>query len=108
MSAALRDFSFPASRGAPRQKGDSVCFPAAIDACADGRHGCEHHCISARGTYSCRCRAGYYLNQDRRSCTSKVPIPLPAPSLRSSFAPRSEESLSPSLRLLSGSSLMIL
>lgn len=52
------------------------CSPAAIDACADGRHGCQHHCVSARGSYSCRCRAGYYLNQDKRSCTSKCPSPF--------------------------------
>lgn len=49
--------------------------PAAIDACADGRHGCEHQCVSARGSYSCRCRAGYYLNQDKRTCTSTCPSP---------------------------------
>uniref|UniRef100_A0A803YKQ4 Matrilin 4 n=1 Tax=Meleagris gallopavo TaxID=9103 RepID=A0A803YKQ4_MELGA len=49
-----------------KQFQDKLC---AIDACADGRHGCEHHCISTRGTYSCRCRAGYHLNQDKRSCT---------------------------------------
>ncbi|XP_042688348.1 matrilin-4 [Centrocercus urophasianus] len=49
-----------------KQFQDKLC---AIDACADGRHGCEHHCISTRGTYSCRCRTGYHLNQDKRSCT---------------------------------------
>ncbi|XP_072735157.1 matrilin-4 [Ciconia boyciana] len=49
-----------------KQFQDKLC---AIDACADGRHGCQHQCVSARGSYSCRCRAGYYLNQDKRSCT---------------------------------------
>ncbi|XP_032054181.1 matrilin-4 [Aythya fuligula] len=49
-----------------KQFQDKLC---AIDACADGRHGCEHQCVSARGSYSCRCRAGYYLNQDKRTCT---------------------------------------
>ncbi|NXU68793.1 MATN4 protein, partial [Horornis vulcanius] len=51
------------------QEGDGCLFPAAIDACADGRHGCQHHCVSVRGSYSCRCRAGYYLSQNKRSCT---------------------------------------
>lgn len=52
------------------------CSPTAIDACADGRHGCQHHCVSAHGSYSCRCRPGYYLNQDKRSCTSKFFSPF--------------------------------
>lgn len=52
------------------------CSPTAVNACADGRHGCQHQCISARGSYSCHCRAGYYLNQDKRSCTSKRPSPF--------------------------------
>uniref|UniRef100_A0A8C9KR44 Matrilin 4 n=1 Tax=Panthera tigris altaica TaxID=74533 RepID=A0A8C9KR44_PANTA len=40
----------------------------AIDLCAEGTHGCEHHCISSPGSYSCRCRAGFVLQQDQRSC----------------------------------------
>uniref|UniRef100_A0A8D0GG69 Matrilin 4 n=1 Tax=Sphenodon punctatus TaxID=8508 RepID=A0A8D0GG69_SPHPU len=42
---------------------------AAIDACADGKHGCEHQCISSEGSYTCRCRTGYFLNQDEKTCT---------------------------------------
>ncbi|XP_053937724.1 matrilin-4 isoform X2 [Cuculus canorus] len=49
-----------------KQFQDKLC---AIDACADGRHGCQHQCVSTRGSYSCRCRAGYYLNQDKKSCS---------------------------------------
>ncbi|XP_039104421.1 matrilin-4 isoform X2 [Hyaena hyaena] len=40
----------------------------AIDLCAEGTHGCEHHCISSPGSYFCRCRAGFVLQQDQRSC----------------------------------------
>ncbi|XP_053937726.1 matrilin-4 isoform X4 [Cuculus canorus] len=50
-----------------KQFQDKLC---AIDACADGRHGCQHQCVSTRGSYSCRCRAGYYLNQDKKSCST--------------------------------------
>ncbi|XP_030913860.1 matrilin-4 isoform X4 [Geospiza fortis] len=49
-----------------KQFQDKLC---AIDACADGRHGCQHHCVSLRGSYSCRCRPGYYLSHNKRSCT---------------------------------------
>uniref|UniRef100_A0A8C5KBE0 Matrilin-4 n=1 Tax=Jaculus jaculus TaxID=51337 RepID=A0A8C5KBE0_JACJA len=40
----------------------------AIDQCAEGSHGCEHHCVSTPGSYFCRCRAGFTLQQDQRSC----------------------------------------
>uniref|UniRef100_A0A7N5JIS6 Matrilin 4 n=1 Tax=Ailuropoda melanoleuca TaxID=9646 RepID=A0A7N5JIS6_AILME len=40
----------------------------AIDLCAEGTHGCEHHCISSPGSYFCRCQAGFVLQQDQRSC----------------------------------------
>ncbi|XP_006881630.1 PREDICTED: matrilin-4 isoform X1 [Elephantulus edwardii] len=40
----------------------------AIDHCAQGTHGCEHECVSSPGSYSCRCRAGFVLQQDQRSC----------------------------------------
>ncbi|XP_041334716.1 matrilin-4 [Pyrgilauda ruficollis] len=49
-----------------KQFQDKLC---AIDACADGRHGCQHHCVSVRGSYSCRCRPGYQLSHNKRSCT---------------------------------------
>uniref|UniRef100_A0A8C2UZZ2 Matrilin-4 n=1 Tax=Chinchilla lanigera TaxID=34839 RepID=A0A8C2UZZ2_CHILA len=40
----------------------------AIDLCAEGAHGCEHHCVNSPGSYFCRCRLGYVLQQDQRSC----------------------------------------
>uniref|UniRef100_A0A8D0GE28 Matrilin 4 n=1 Tax=Sphenodon punctatus TaxID=8508 RepID=A0A8D0GE28_SPHPU len=50
-----------------KQFQDKLC---AIDACADGKHGCEHQCISSEGSYTCRCRTGYFLNQDEKTCTT--------------------------------------
>ncbi|XP_055120967.2 matrilin-4 isoform X1 [Symphalangus syndactylus] len=40
----------------------------AIDLCAEGTHGCEHHCINSPGSYFCRCQVGFVLQQDQRSC----------------------------------------
>ncbi|KAH0619101.1 hypothetical protein JD844_018769 [Phrynosoma platyrhinos] len=49
-----------------KQFQDKLCV---IDACADGRHGCEHQCVSSHGSYTCRCRTGYQLNQDKKTCS---------------------------------------
>uniref|UniRef100_A0A8C6QZ63 Matrilin-4 n=1 Tax=Nannospalax galili TaxID=1026970 RepID=A0A8C6QZ63_NANGA len=40
----------------------------AIDPCAEGTHGCEHHCVNSPDSYFCRCRPGFALQQDQRSC----------------------------------------
>ena len=37
--------------------------------CFHERGGCEHQCINTLGSYSCRCNAGYSLNQDENTCT---------------------------------------
>ncbi|KAL4680587.1 hypothetical protein H8959_022528 [Pygathrix nigripes] len=40
----------------------------AIDLCAEGTHGCEHHCVNSPGSYFCRCQVGFVLQQDQKSC----------------------------------------
>uniref|UniRef100_A0A096NX72 Matrilin-4 n=1 Tax=Papio anubis TaxID=9555 RepID=A0A096NX72_PAPAN len=40
----------------------------AIDLCAEGTHGCEHHCVNSPGSYFCRCQVGFVLQPDQRSC----------------------------------------
>nr|ABO52981.1 matrilin 4 isoform 1 precursor [Callithrix jacchus] len=40
----------------------------AIDLCAEGTHGCEHHCVNSPGSYFCRCQVGFVLQQNQRSC----------------------------------------
>lgn len=50
----------------------TLCFVAleADDGCDDGDNGgCEHICINHYdGRYECRCRPGYRLDDDSRSC----------------------------------------
>ncbi|XP_062058356.1 matrilin-4 isoform X1 [Lepus europaeus] len=48
----------------------------AIDPCAEGTHGCDHHCVSSPGSYFCRCQAGFVLLQDQRSCRAVDPCSL--------------------------------
>ncbi|XP_070445399.1 matrilin-4 isoform X2 [Equus przewalskii] len=38
------------------------------DLCAEGEHGCQHQCVSARGTFHCTCNPGYQLAADNKSC----------------------------------------
>ncbi|XP_007437135.1 matrilin-2 [Python bivittatus] len=37
--------------------------------CSITEHGCDHFCINTPGSYVCKCKQGYILNSDRRSCS---------------------------------------
>ncbi|XP_063155604.1 matrilin-2 [Candoia aspera] len=37
--------------------------------CSIAEHGCDHFCINTPGSYICKCKQGYILNSDRRSCS---------------------------------------
>ncbi|MCJ8731051.1 hypothetical protein PDJAM_G00191580 [Pangasius djambal] len=39
-----------------------------IDACALG-HDCEHECVNNYKSYYCKCREGYVLNSDKKTCS---------------------------------------
>ncbi|XP_022518702.1 matrilin-3a isoform X1 [Astyanax mexicanus] len=41
---------------------------ASSDQCAMG-HDCEHICISTDGSYRCKCRMGFILNEDKKTCS---------------------------------------
>lgn len=42
-----------------------------IDYCDLGNHGCEQDCVSIPESYICRCKKGYVLNPDGKTCSSK-------------------------------------
>ncbi|KAM9777546.1 matrilin-3-like [Neosynchiropus ocellatus] len=44
-----------------------------LDPCAKG-HNCQHICVNNGSSYGCKCRAGYELNPDKRTC-SRVTVP---------------------------------
>ncbi|XP_047430204.1 matrilin-3a isoform X1 [Mugil cephalus] len=41
-----------------------------LDPCAMG-HDCEHICVNSNASYYCKCRNGYILNADKKTCALK-------------------------------------
>ncbi|XP_071775224.1 matrilin-3a isoform X1 [Centroberyx gerrardi] len=41
-----------------------------LDPCAMG-HECEHVCVNSNASYYCKCRNGYILNADKKTCSLK-------------------------------------
>ncbi|XP_041832379.1 matrilin-3a [Melanotaenia boesemani] len=41
-----------------------------VDPCAMG-HDCEHICVNSNASYYCKCRNGYILNVDKKTCSLK-------------------------------------
>ncbi|KAM8736611.1 uncharacterized protein AB9X84_021986 [Acanthopagrus schlegelii] len=39
-----------------------------LDPCAQG-HNCQHICVNNGNSYDCKCRAGYVLNTDEKTCS---------------------------------------
>ncbi|XP_051816772.1 matrilin-3a isoform X2 [Acanthochromis polyacanthus] len=41
-----------------------------VDPCAMG-HDCQHICVNSNASYYCKCRIGYILNADKKTCSVK-------------------------------------
>ncbi|CAL8315267.1 unnamed protein product [Boreogadus saida] len=41
-----------------------------VDPCATGHH-CDHICVNSNASYYCKCRNGYILNTDKKTCSMK-------------------------------------
>nr|XP_028592257.1 matrilin-2 isoform X1 [Podarcis muralis]XP_028592258.1 matrilin-2 isoform X1 [Podarcis muralis]XP_028592259.1 matrilin-2 isoform X1 [Podarcis muralis] len=39
--------------------------------CSVTEHGCDHFCINTPGSYVCKCKQGYILNSDQRTCNTQ-------------------------------------
>ncbi|XP_061459649.1 matrilin-2 isoform X2 [Rhineura floridana] len=39
--------------------------------CSVTEHGCDHFCINTAGSYVCKCKRGYILNSDQRTCSTQ-------------------------------------
>lgn len=47
-----------------------TCLFSGADPCTLG-HDCQHICVKSDDSYICRCREGYTLNPDKKTCSSK-------------------------------------
>ncbi|XP_067841429.1 matrilin-3a [Heptranchias perlo] len=43
-----------------------------VDICAIGNHDCEQICVSTTTSYYCRCRTGFNLNEDQKTCSKEA------------------------------------
>ncbi|KTG39675.1 hypothetical protein cypCar_00034440 [Cyprinus carpio] len=44
---------------------------AGFDACALG-HNCQHICVNNNASYFCKCREGYVINSDKKTCSKQT------------------------------------
>ncbi|XP_051945435.1 matrilin-3-like [Xyrauchen texanus] len=47
---------------------ESLC---GLDVCEIG-HNCEHICVNNNGSYYCKCREGYVINSDKKTCSKQA------------------------------------
>ncbi|XP_075172350.1 LOW QUALITY PROTEIN: matrilin-2 [Anomaloglossus baeobatrachus] len=47
---------------------NKLCAP---HLCSTTTHGCDHFCINTPGSYLCRCKQGYVLNADEKTCRTE-------------------------------------
>lgn len=50
----------------------SYFFLSVPHMCSIAEHRCDHFCINTPGSYVCRCKQGYILNADQRTCSSML------------------------------------
>nr|XP_043904552.1 matrilin-3a isoform X2 [Solea senegalensis] len=62
--------SAPVTLPVSTQSGLITTVSPGLDPCAMG-HDCEHICVNSNASYNCKCRNGYILNVDKRTCSLK-------------------------------------
>ncbi|XP_022059555.2 bone morphogenetic protein 1-like isoform X1 [Acanthochromis polyacanthus] len=50
------------------KRGFKAHFFSDIDECSKGNGGCQHECVNTFGSYSCQCRSGFMLHDNRHDC----------------------------------------
>ncbi|XP_061589374.1 bone morphogenetic protein 1-like isoform X2 [Cololabis saira] len=50
------------------KKGFKAHFFSDIDECSKANGGCQHECVNTFGSYSCQCRSGFMLHENKHDC----------------------------------------
>ena len=50
----------------------TIMYSVDINECSNSNGGCQHNCTNTIGSYYCSCAAGYSLDGNGHSCSSKI------------------------------------
>lgn len=50
------------------EHGSSLVPPSDKDECSKENGGCQHECVNTFGSYSCQCRSGFVLHENKHDC----------------------------------------
>uniref|UniRef100_H2LYN2 Metalloendopeptidase n=1 Tax=Oryzias latipes TaxID=8090 RepID=H2LYN2_ORYLA len=50
------------------KKGFKAHFFSDIDECSKANGGCQHECVNTFGSYTCQCRSGFMLHDNKQDC----------------------------------------
>lgn len=49
-----------------------LCPPSDKDECSKENGGCQHECVNTFGSYSCQCRSGFVLHENKHDCKEGI------------------------------------
>lgn len=44
------------------------------DECSKENGGCQHECVNTFGSYSCQCRSGFVLHENKHDCKEGISL----------------------------------
>lgn len=69
---SLRSATCQVFKASSRQRCCVLCGPADKDECSKENGGCQHECVNTFGSYSCQCRSGFVLHENRHDCKEGI------------------------------------
>lgn len=69
---SLRSATRQVFKASSRQRCCVLCGPADKDECSKENGGCQHECVNTFGSYSCQCRSGFVLHENRHDCKEGI------------------------------------
>lgn len=54
------------------RQGCVLCASSDKDECSKENGGCQHECVNTFGSYSCQCRSGFVLHENKHDCKEGI------------------------------------